>query len=186
LKVSRGLSPRWSLDMKTPLLLAALLLVPATTLLAYDAGHESKRGRHHGGGIERLDTDHDGRISRAEFDAGRAAREARIAQHPERRRDGAARRTPPDFATLDTNRDGYIVRTEVRAYHERIRPQRETERKARLVQRFNAADLNRDGKLGRMEVSEKLPRIQTRFDWMDDNRDGFLSLAEMQWDDWTR
>jgi hypothetical protein len=85
---------------------AALVLLPlaAAPLLARDAGHDGHRG-----GIERLDTDKDGRISRAEFDAGRAEREARKAQHAERTRAHAERKAP-DFAALDANRDGYIVR----------------------------------------------------------------------------
>ena len=42
------------------------------------------------------------------------------------------------------------------------------------------SDLNRDGKLGRAEVSEKMPRLADRFAWLDDNRDGFLTRAELQ------
>jgi Ca2+-binding EF-hand superfamily protein len=174
--------------MKTPLLAtlaAALLAAPvAMPLLAKEAAHGHAEGGRHAG-IERFDTDKDGRISRAEFDTGRAARDARVAEHPERTRDGMATHQPPDFATLDTNRDGYLVRSELRAYHERMRPQREAERKARFEQRFTEADLNRDGKLGRTEVSEKLPRLSDRFAWLDENRDGFLTRAELQ-DGWNR
>ena len=36
------------------------------------------------------------------------------------------------------------------------------------------------GKLGRAEVSEKMPRLADRFAWLDDNRDGFLTRAELQ------
>jgi Ca2+-binding EF-hand superfamily protein len=164
--------------MKTPLLLAALLVTASAPLLARDGAPDGTHGRRHGGGIERLDTDADGRISRAEFDAGRAAREARMAEHPERKREHAHK--PADFAALDANRDGYIVRAELHAYHERMRPQREAERKARFEQQFAAADLNRDGKLGRAEVSEKMPHLADRFAWLDDNRDGFLTRAELQ------
>jgi Ca2+-binding EF-hand superfamily protein len=148
---------------------------------AHEGGHG---GMHHrGGGMERLDADKDGRISRAEFDAGRAAREARLAQHPERAERAATRmkaHTPPDFAALDANRDGYLVRSELRAYHERMRPQREAERTARFNQTFAEADLNKDGKLGRVEVQEKMPRLADRFAWLDENRDGFLSRAELE------
>jgi Ca2+-binding EF-hand superfamily protein len=49
-----------------------------------------------------------------------------------------------------------------------------------MEERFNAADINRDGKLGRVEVDEKLPRLKDRFAWLDENRDGFLSRAELQ------
>jgi Ca2+-binding EF-hand superfamily protein len=137
--------------------------------------HAGKRGH---GGIERFDADHDGRISRAEFDAGRARREARMQRRPAR--EGQWQRKPLDFAAIDANRDGFIVRGELRAYHERMRPQREAERKARFDARFREADLNRDGKLGRAEVQEKMPRLAERFAWMDENHDGFLSRAELQ------
>lgn len=166
--------------MKTRLLLAVLLLpVLATPALAKEGSDDGARHHHRHGGIERLDSDRDGRISRAEFDAGRAARDARMAQKPERQRGDALRQTP-DFAALDANRDGYIVRSELRAYHERLRPQREAARKAHFEQRFAEADLNRDGKLGRTEVSEKMPRMADRFAWLDENRDGFLTRAELE------
>ena len=58
----------------------------------------------------------------------------------------------------------------MRAYHERMRPQREAERNARFDARFTEADLNRDGKLGRVEVQEKMPRMADRFAWIDDNQ----------------
>lgn len=128
-------------------------------------GRGAMHGRH--GGIERLDADGDGRISRAEFDAAAAMRG----------RDAAR---APDFAAIDTNRDGFLVRSEVRAHHERMRPQREAERRARIEQRFAEADLNRDGRLSRIEVDEKMPRLGARFAWLDENRDGFLSRAELQ------
>jgi Ca2+-binding EF-hand superfamily protein len=137
--------------------------------------HAGKRGH---GGIERFDADHDGRISRAEFDAGRARRETRMQQRPAPA--GQSQRKPLDFAAIDANRDGFIGRSELRAYHERMRPQREAEHKARFDAKFREADLNHDGKLGRVEVQEKMPRLADRFAWMDENRDGFLSRAELQ------
>ncbi len=135
-------------------------------------------GMHARGGMERMDADHDGRISRAEFDAARAQRQTRMQQR--RPGEGMGQHKPFDFAAADANRDGYLVRTELRAYHERMRPQREAERKARLDAKFRQADLNHDGKLGRVEVQEAMPRLAGRFSWMDDNRDGFLSREELQ------
>lgn len=130
------------------------------------------------GGMERLDTDGDGRISRAEFDAGQAARAQREAA---KGGEAAAKRGPAfDFAAADANRDGYLVRSELRAYHERQRPQREAEHARRSAERFAAADINRDGKLSKLEVSEKLPHLEKSFAWMDENRDGFLSRDELQ------
>lgn len=146
-------------------------------------GHRGGRGDGHGGGhggMARLDKDADGRISRAEFDAGSAERAQRMVASGK----GADARKPmhqaPDFAALDANRDGYLVRSEVSAYHERMRPQRDAEFAKRSAERFAAADINKDGKLSRLEVSEKMPRLEKSFAWMDENRDGFLSQQELQ------
>lgn len=139
-------------------------------------GHGHHGGRH--GGIEHLDEDGDGRVSRAEFDAGKAAREARMAN----KADAQARkpRHAFDFAAADANRDGYLVRSEMRAYQERMRPQREAEFARQSGERFTEADINKDGKLSKLEVGEKMPRLEKSFAWMDENRDGFLSQQEMQ------
>ena len=145
-------------------------------------GHHRGHRRDHGG-IERLDKDGDGRVSRAEFDAGEAGREARMARFRKPAGDPGAQRPQRkafDFAAVDANQDGYIVRSEVRAHHERLRPQREAERAQRFAKSFAAADLNRDGRLSRIEVDEKMPRLAKRFAWTDDNRDGFVDKSEMQ------
>lgn len=122
-------------------------------------------GRH--GGIAALDRDGDGRISKAELEAGTG-------------RDGRPHRLVEHFAAIDTNKDGHLVRGEVAAWHERQRPQREAEMRKRFEGKFAEADLNKDGKLSRIEVDEKMPRLAKRFAWMDDNRDGFLSRAELE------
>lgn len=141
-------------------------------------------GRHkgHHGGLKRLDSDKDGRISRAEFDAGQATRATKMAQRGDKHRKhaGMMQHPPMDFAAIDANRDGYLVGSELRAHHERMRPQREAERTARFNTRFTEADLNRDGRLGRAEVTEKMPHLGERFAWLDENRDGFLTPEELQ------
>jgi Ca2+-binding EF-hand superfamily protein len=149
-------------------------------LTADERPQHQGRGKRHDrhGGLERLDSDHDGRISRAEFDAGQAARTAMVEKHG--KREGKSQRPPLDFAAIDANRDGYVVRSELTTYHERMRPQREAERTARFNTRFAEADLNRDGKLNRIEVDEKMPKLKERFAWLDENRDGFLSREELQ------
>lgn len=143
-----------------------------------DAGERPQRRHGHRGGKRpqhgaqrdhaRLDTDGDGRLSRAEVEAGATGRGKRanpLVEH---------------FAAIDANRDGYLVRSEIRAWHERQRPQREAQMRKRFDERFAAADLNGDGKLSRVEVDEKMPRLSNRFTWMDDNRDGFLSRDELR------
>ena len=146
-------------------------------------GHGRRHGRH-GGGIERLDKDGDGRISRAEFDAGKDAREARMAKSAAKhggtaRTDGKPRHGF-DFDAVDANNDGYVVRSEARAWHERMRPQMEAAFAERTAEKFAAADINKDGKLSRLEVGEKLPRLEKSFAWMDEDRDGFLDREELK------
>lgn len=121
--------------------------------------HGGKHGGRHGD-MSKLDTDHDGRISRPEA-AGRD-------------------KLAGNFAAIDADNDGYLTRSELQAYHERMRPQREAERAQRFNAKFAEADLNRDGRLSRVEVAEKMPRLAERFNWMDDNKDGFLSRDELQ------
>jgi Ca2+-binding EF-hand superfamily protein len=108
-----------------------------------------------------------------------AERKARRAGHGGKAGAKMGHRVPMDFAAIDANRDGYLVRSELRAHHERMRPQHEAARKARFEQKFAAADLNKDGKLGRVEAGQAMPRIGERFNWMDDNRDGFLDRNEL-------
>jgi len=131
-------------------------------------GDHGARGLGGHGGIERLDKDGDGRISRAELEAGKARRGDRPNPLVE------------NFAAIDANKDGYLVRSEINAWHEKQRPLREAEMRKRFDERFAAADLNGDGKLSRVEVDEKMPRIAKSFAWLDENRDGFLSRAELQ------
>lgn len=136
---------------------------------------KGKRGGHGGhGGIEKLDADKDGRISRAELQQAASAATAAGKQW------NPATRLLENFSAIDTNRDGFLVRSEITAWHERMRPQREAERSARFNAMFDAADLNRDGRLSRVEVAEKMPRLAERFDWLDDNKDGFLSREELR------
>ena len=172
--------------------------------MRHGKGHFGHRGGHAmGGGIERMDADGDGRVSRAEFDAAKAAREEARATHVAEREKAGAGESPRrargdrpdrpardgnasgprmafDFDAIDTDKDGYIVRSEVMAHRDRMQEQMRGEHAERFAAAFAEADLNKDGKLSRVEVDEKMPRLSKRFAWMDDNRDGFLSRAELE------
>lgn len=133
---------------------------------------KGKRGQRHGrmGGHfdpARLDTNNDGRLSRDEVAAAKAGRDGK-------------NRLLENFDAIDGNRDGHVTRAELRTWHERQRPQREAQMRQRFDERFAAADLNGDGKLSRVEVDEKMPRLSQRFAWLDENGDGFLSREEVR------
>ncbi|MGO4261780.1 EF-hand domain-containing protein [Lysobacter sp. TAB13] len=133
-----------------------------------DASERPQRrgGREHGGhrggpgGAAKLDSDGDGRISKAE-----AAKSPRLSE---------------SFTQIDANHDGYIVRSELRGYFERERPKREAERAKRFDEKFAQADLNHDGKLSKLEVQEKMPRLASEFAFLDEDRDGFLTKADLK------
>lgn len=181
---------------------------PAADVQAAKADGEQHRGhgpRGLGGGIDalaRLDTDGDGRISREEALAGQQAREARREAH---RAERAARNAErgveaggkgkarghhgrsmrgfdlvANFDAIDANGDGYLTRGELRAWHAAKSAERRAEGERRFEAKFREADLNNDGKLSRVEVSEKMPRLAERFAWLDENGDGFLSREELR------
>ncbi len=122
--------------------------------------HGGKRGGRGHGGIASLDADGDGRISQQEV-----AGKGRMAEK---------------FTAMDANKDGYIVRSELRSYETKQRPVREAEMRKKMDAKFAEADLNRDGKLSRVEVTEKMPRLEKSFAWNDENKDGFLSKSELE------
>jgi len=88
------------------------------------AGMRGHDMRGHGGGMRGLDTDHDGRISRAEMQAG----EAKWAER---------------FDRMDVNKDGYLDRADMQA--------RMAERRAEC---FAKADTDKNGQLSRAEFDK--------------------------------
>ena len=147
---------------------------------AHGRGHA--RGDRHGGPLRALDADNDGRISKAEAQAGKG--------------DFAAR-----FASMDLNKDGYLDRSD-----------RELRGKQERAAFFAGADANKDGRLSRDEFAveqgarsaerrdkfqqlaqakgkqsaarpapteaEQIQHAGKAFDRMDANKDGFVSKAE--------
>ena len=117
----------------------------------------------HGGGmghVLKLDTDGDGRISKVEV-AGNERFAAR-------------------FDATDTNRDGYLVRSELMAGAEARRAEWQAKHTERMQQKFTEADADKDGRLSRAEVESGLPRMAKMFAFMDEDRDGYLTQADLQ------
>jgi Ca2+-binding EF-hand superfamily protein len=106
----------------------------------------------------RADTDHDGRISRAEATAAGSERSAEW------------------FDKLDLNKDGYVTQDEMRQAHE----SRRAEMQAKMEERFKEADANNDGQLSLEELQAKMPRLAERFSTLDTDKNGFLSKDELK------
>jgi len=97
-----------------------------------------------------MDTDGDGMVSKAEYDANH----------------------DKHFKELDTNSDGKLSPEEMRAGHHVIA-------KENMKKRFDKADANHDGTLSRDEIKD-LPYLSRRFDELDTNKDGKLTQDELQ------
>lgn len=145
--------------------------------MRHQGGKRMHGGMHGGKGMARMDTDGDGRVSKAEAQA-------------------AASRFAERFDAMDANKDGYLDRADMQA--------RMAERRAGF---FAAADANRDGRLSRDEFTahrsaqatqrhqameqrakaagkalptqaERAKRMAEAFDRIDTNKDGAISRAE--------
>lgn len=136
---------------KTPatrwLLLATLagasLAVVATAAAQQRGGPQGHgHGRHaHGMAFDRFDANDDGVISRAEFDAHVAAREAAI----------------------DANGDGAVTYEEAKAF-------RDAQREARARARFQRLDKDGDGVVSTAETSARLVKMFEFLDADDDEQ----------------
>ena len=120
-------------------------------------GGQGRRGMAH---AVALDADGDGRISRAE-----AATQPRFATR---------------FDQADRNRDGYLVRSELQAWSEQRRGESMARHREMVEARFTKADSNGDGKLNRAEVETAMPHLAKSFAFHDEDRDGFLTRADLQ------
>jgi hypothetical protein len=105
----------------------------------------------------RADTDHDGRISRAEYDAA------------------ASQRRSDWFDKLDLDKDGYITQEEMR----QARQTRHSNMRGHMDERFKEADANGDGQLSLDEVQAKMPRLAPHFSDLDKDQNGLLTKEEL-------
>jgi hypothetical protein len=145
--------------MKYPLILTAAAVL--ATCPAFAAPHEGSTFIHD------YDTDHDGRVTRQEFDAVRAAR----------------------FKATDANGDGWLSEEEyVAEYQARLEAQlaasdKSEEKKAEERQRqirqahvrFGVLDANKDGKIQQAEYDASGARA---FAEQDDDKDGVVTAAD--------
>ena len=145
--------------MKFQLTLTAALLTLAGTALA--APHEGSAFIHD------YDADHDGQVSRAEFDTGRVAR----------------------FKATDANGDGWVSENEyVQEYSARLEQQlaasdrneeKKTEERQRQIRqthaRFGVLDKDKDGKMSQAEYDLSGARA---FAEQDNDKDGIVTATD--------
>jgi len=119
--------------------------------------------------FDRLDANHDGQITQAEADAARIARKG--ATKPKRRSPSSL------FAKADANKDGIVTRSEFDAATAsgKIKVRHASMRGSAIIRLFDAADLNRDGRLSLQEAQQAALQ---QFDAADANHDGVLSPDE--------
>ncbi|MCA8885664.1 MAG: hypothetical protein R3C31_07330 [Hyphomonadaceae bacterium] len=129
---------------------AAALAASACGFAQAQNGPEDRGARH---GIFESDSNNDGVLTRAEFDAGRQAL----------------------FARLDTDQNGELTREEMRAQWEGHRGRRGPHRGGPPGGGLEGADANHDGNITRDEF---LARPVQMFERLDANHDGVISASE--------
>lgn len=144
--------------MRSPILFAALLLVPVATFAETpaDQGAAPKQIRT-AAHFKKIDADGNGTLSREEIEKGMP-------------------RLVKDFDAIDTNKDGQVSHDELRAY---MRGKAQAI-KQKGAERFRQADTDGDGSLSKEEAEKGMPRLAKDFDAIDANQDGKLSQDEIR------
>ena len=124
-----------------------------------EACHEPMQGQMGGQTEEmlfkKMDTNGDGKVSKAEFNAFYAKR----------------------FSELDANKDGKLTLDEMNIGPQKQAGEVRNNGTTHLDERFNAADANHDGGLDR-EEAKGMPMLSMYFDEVDANHDGKVTRQE--------
>ncbi len=119
--------------------------------------NSSKVSQQQGIAFKSVDTNGDGAISKAEFNAYYAKHNAR------------------HFKEVDTNKDGKITPDEMQGGQRQEMGQ--SDGTTHLDLRFKAADVNHDGGLDKAEAND-MPMLNAYFDQVDANKDGKVTRQE--------
>jgi Ca2+-binding EF-hand superfamily protein len=93
----------------------------------------------------------------------------------------AVPRLTPEFDRIDRNRDGSVSREELTAYLQAGKSRsRAAATESGFAEHFRRADTDSDGSLSRAECERSLPRLATKFDQIDRDRDGRLTWEELK------
>ena len=122
--------------------------------------------------FDRFDTNHDGQITAAELAAAHARRARATGSQP------AQAGFHGLFARADTNKDNVLTRAEFDAMGQQLKARMEHASVARggtATRMFDKADANRDG---RVSLAEMQQAALARFDHVDLNHDGTVTPDE--------
>ena len=136
----------------------------ALSLAVAAEGPGRGRGERGAEAFAQADSNHDGRLSQAEFER---ARTQRLAEQ---------------FQKMDANHDGGLSQDEMRQairQHHEMRSARRHEMLA-MRDKLRALDANGDHELSRAELGDKAPKLAEHFEDFDLNRDGKLSRDEIR------
>lgn len=125
-------------------------VIAASSAWACEPMHSNQTGGKY---FEEMDANHDGAISKKEFDVFHR-------KH---------------FKEMDANHDGKITQEEMQAAH----PGMHERGDALISKRFEAADANHDGALTREEAKD-MPMLSQHFDEIDTNKDGKVTPEELK------
>ena len=145
-------------------------------------GGGMQRGGMHGGmGMQRMDNDGDGRISKAEAQAAAAQFSQRF-DAMDVNKDGyldrsdmqarMAQRRAGYFTAADANKDGYLSRDEMAAHQNAMHAQRQQARQQRGASAAGGKPMPTE--------AQRAERMATAFDRFDANKDGRISKAEFE------
>lgn len=107
--------------------------------------------------FDQMDTNHDGVVTKKEFDAFHNKW----------------------FKEMDANHDGKITREEMGAAHQKMAGQMRDQMREQFKKRFDEADANHDGALNK-EEAKKMPFVAEHFDELDANHDGKVTFEELE------
>ena len=142
-------------------------LLAASIAVAQQAGPRKGEGRDpeaRAAAFAASDSNRDGRLSMAEFQAARAQKLAE------------------QFAKMDVNRDGGLTQDEMHEAareHKHMRSARKHQAMA-MREQARALDSNGDKALSRAEIGDKMPKLVENFDAIDLDNDGTLNRPEMR------
>lgn len=132
------------------IIFASSAIIATSSAWACEPMHKGSMGEKF---FEEMDSNHDGAVSKKEFDAFHN-------KH---------------FKELDANNDGKITKEEMQATHAKMYKKCDD----LISKRFEAADANHDGALTKEEAKD-MQMLSKHFDEIDTNKDGKVTLDEVK------